>query len=67
MRSLSDEHNITVQFVIILTHYFTSGSMGKRALLSISEKQELSAYRDQFPLVSQQNTANHVSLWHNIS
>lgn len=41
--------------------------MGKRAVLSISEKQELCAYSDQFPLASQQNITNRFSLWDNQS
>lgn len=41
--------------------------MGKKAVSSISEKQELCAYSDQFPLASQQNFTNYFSLWDNIS
>ena len=36
--------------------------MGKRAVLSVSEKKAVCAYRNQFPVASQQNTANHVAL-----
>jgi hypothetical protein len=32
--------------------------MGKRAVLSVSEE-EVCAYRNQYPVASQQNTANH--------
>jgi len=41
--------------------------MGKRAILSIGEKQELCAYSDQFPLASQQNITNRFPLWDNQS
>jgi len=39
--------------------------MGKRAVLSVSEKKECCTYGEQFPVVSQHNTANNFFLFWN--
>ena len=36
--------------------------MGKRAVLSAGEKKEAYTFKDQFPVATQQNAANHFSL-----
>jgi hypothetical protein len=36
--------------------------MRKGAVWSVSEHKEVCTYRDHFPVTSQQNTANHISL-----
>jgi len=33
-----------------------------KALLNVNEKEKFCPYKDPFPVVSQQNTANHFSL-----
>jgi hypothetical protein len=50
---------ITVQFLVILPFILlVKYGMGRKAVLSVSEKKEVLAHRDQFPATSQQNIAN---------
>jgi hypothetical protein len=62
-KSSSDECNITVPVLIILPFILLlKYSMGKRAVLSVSERKEVCASRDQFPAASQQNSSSHFSI-----
>jgi hypothetical protein len=64
-KSLSDECNITVPILIILPcALLVKYCMGKRAVLSVREKNEVCAYSDQFPAASQQNSSSHFSIIH---
>jgi hypothetical protein len=56
---------ITVQFLVILSFILlVKYGVVRKAVLSVSEKKEVLAYRDQFPATSQQNIANHFCvLW----
>jgi len=64
MHLLSQCHmNGTLQFSFNYPDsYILLVNMGKRAVLSISEHKEVCTYRDHFPVTSQQNMANHISL-----
>ena len=53
------EPNITVEFPFIL--HMLLVKYEERVVLSVSEE-EVCAYRNQYPVASQQNTANHFSL-----
>lgn len=61
VKSLTNKHNTTVQFVIIQNLYFTS-SVGKRTVLQLMKTKVVHTYRDKFTVASQQNWANHFFL-----
>jgi hypothetical protein len=65
VKSPSGENNITAEFLIILTVYFSS-EIWRKGQYKVLEKKECCTYRDQFPVVSQQNIANNFSLFRDI-
>jgi hypothetical protein len=56
---------ITVQFLVILSCILlVKCGMGRKAMLSVIEKKEVLAHKDNFPGTSQRNLANPFSvLW----